>query len=861
MLKIDKLRALAPILPVDGKASISVGPGTSKVTRPDGVGSFPRFLLVTNLCFLHSYVSIDDSNLCENDRNLMIQKKATLLDRMESFRPQDDSTVVGDPTEKTTSEALDWRIMNGNEVVPSSAKSPNASRVFIRHHFQFSSALKRMSTVSSLPSGKVLVAVKGAPDMIKGILTEVPEWYNVTYKWYTRHGSHVLALRTKEMMSIDKLYHPVGTLKMLADLLHRRIMITGDNPSTVVHVVLDIEIVDCDTLILDLRANPAHEAGELITVQPFKYRLSWNDLVQNTWVCARVSPTQKEFVLTSLKTLGYTWLMAGDDTDDVGALEQAHIDVVKAQTKVAENLQVVHKKNLMEKVVSVVLMRVRWLTMFEFDLASITDAMANMEGYEDVPQIKLGNPSCTAPFTSKLSHITPTTHIIRRGHCTLVSIIQMYKILTLNRLITAYSLPVQYLDGIKFGDNQLVEKNSQERPLGNIFNLYVLLPCCSSLPPTLYLSLIHIMNLPHFHEPAGVIDLKAMFEPSLLNAAIHFLGLSTGNHYFAEDGCPFREGIRKNSSLYWVLAGASTCCYILWSYRLYARIEPMFKVKLTSIIIAHFVGCWVIEKFLQILNQNRWLLGVRNGEARLADAPIAQLLIPDIFDEYASIRASVTVQSNKIANAALHVTLPWYTHLYTIPFFSLYPLLAYRGVNFPGLCILCAQVSWSLDGVAKAWITMRKVRSIEDANCICLVPRVHRGQGKIAPSLKAFENLNFDGNKRMKITVTKSAPGTLASGANDADMGQATEVETKVGESEFLDEMENIQQEDNMSDYLKPKIIQTISLLAHLACDCGIWDCPLKLGDGIQEVSAWVQNSELPRINETPQGALPRMVQ
>jgi cation-transporting ATPase 13A1 len=63
-----------------------------------------------------------------------------------------------------------------------------------------------MSSVSTLPTGKALVAVKGAPETIKGMLAQVPEWYDETYKWYTRRGSRVLALGTKELdsMSIDK---------------------------------------------------------------------------------------------------------------------------------------------------------------------------------------------------------------------------------------------------------------------------------------------------------------------------------------------------------------------------------------------------------------------------------------------------------------------------------------------------------------------------------------------------------------------------------------------------------------------------------------------------------------------------------
>ena len=41
-------------------------------------------------------------------------------------------------------------------------------------------------------------------------------------------------------------------------------MITGDKPLTAVHVAKDVEIVDRDALILDLKENPKHEAGNLV---------------------------------------------------------------------------------------------------------------------------------------------------------------------------------------------------------------------------------------------------------------------------------------------------------------------------------------------------------------------------------------------------------------------------------------------------------------------------------------------------------------------------------------------------------------------------------------------------------------------
>ncbi|RPD79485.1 endoplasmic reticulum Ca-transporting P-type ATPase [Lentinus tigrinus ALCF2SS1-7] len=638
----------------------------------------------------------------------------------------DDGTIVGDPMERTTLDALNWQLSKGEHVTPADAAAPHRTHINIRRRFQFSSALKRMSTVSTLPNGRCLVATKGAPETIRGMLAVVPSYYDETYKWYTRRGSRVLALGFKEMdhMSVDMInklpreqvesdlqfcgflvFHcplkedAVETLKMLGDSSHRCIMITGDNPLTAVHVARDVEIVDRDALILDVpegsnglvwrsaddTVNMAVDPSQPIDTSLFdKYDIcitgaamklyeshpSWNDLVQNTWVYARVSPTQKEYILTTLKTLGYVTLMAGDGTNDVGALKQAHIgvalldgteedlkkiaehqrnerikkvyeqqlkisarfnqppppvppviahlypDVVEAQKKAAADLQNARKKNPMEK----------------FDLASITDKLAEMDTDEEVPKIKLGDASCAAPFTSKLSNVKAITHIIRQGRCTLVATIQMYKILALNCLITAYSLSVQYLDGIKFGDYQVtitgmlmsvcflcisrakpVEKLSRERPLGNIFNFYVLLSVL--LQFALHIgTLVYITNLTRLFEERGPIDLEAKFEPNLLNTAIYLLGLSQQVSTFAINfqGRPFREGIRENPALYWGLVGAEAVAFSgstdfmpeLNRWLQIVEMENSFKFKLTLTMIIDFVGCFLIEQVCKRLFAN-----------------------------------------------------------------------------------------------------------------------------------------------------------------------------------------------------------------------------------------------------------------
>jgi manganese-transporting P-type ATPase len=111
--------------------------------------------------------------------------------------------------------------------------------------FLFESALKRMSTFVSVEdknSTEVKVLTKGAPEVIKRFLSEVPANYDSSYLKYTKEGARVLALAYKRDEAesdltfcgfiISECPLKEDTFKVIEELkasYHEVKMITGDN--------------------------------------------------------------------------------------------------------------------------------------------------------------------------------------------------------------------------------------------------------------------------------------------------------------------------------------------------------------------------------------------------------------------------------------------------------------------------------------------------------------------------------------------------------------------------------------------------------------------------------------------------------
>ena len=362
-----------------------------------------------------------------------------------------DDELIGDPLEKATLQAIDWTLTKNDVVIckkpnkiAASAASSNSSssktstsssssigwKIYQRFHF--SSALKRMSVIAghTRPGSadtNYIATCKGAPEILKSMIRNVPSNYDDIYLHYAREGARVLCLGYNELgilahqelrdlkrEDVEKELTFVGFVviscplkpdskSVVREILHAShhiTMITGDNPLTACHVASQLKMIDKKYALVLTRKNDANfnattttttvnDANKknvdnqsttttsewcwksivddkleknihfaidqlkyyklkpkkssssntdssgadsspsyyylCLTGEGFEYLFRHENellkrIIASVKVFARVSPKQKEFVVTMLKSLGYVALVCGEGTNDVGAL-------------------------------------------------------------------------------------------------------------------------------------------------------------------------------------------------------------------------------------------------------------------------------------------------------------------------------------------------------------------------------------------------------------------------------------------------------------------------------------------------------------------------------------------------------------
>ncbi|KFM68901.1 putative cation-transporting ATPase 13A1, partial [Stegodyphus mimosarum] len=544
----------------------------------------------------------------------------------------------------------------------------------IFHRFHFSSSLKRMSVIAGFnPPGSsdtsYIAAVKGAPEILKPMFSEVPSNYDDTYTEMSRRGARILALGRRDLGilshqevraltrdDIEKKLTFVGfviiscplksdskaVIKEIQAASHHVMMITGDTPLTACHVARELNFTnhsktliftppskqggDWNWIAIDesvtLPDVPQKGASQLytkydlcLTGEGMTYLASKNNeflrsILPHVRIFARVAPKQKENVITELKSLGWITLMCGDGTNDVGALKHAHIGVAilsgvperpplkpkrlkeeDLSEKDVANNAVISKLEAMASKGKVSRRsegknKVSKTDSFAETQKRLQKLLKEMEEQEPAQIVKLGDASIAAPFTSKLSSIQCICHIIKQGRCTLVTTLQMFKILALNALILAYCQSVLYLDGIKFSDTQATLQGlllagcflfisrskplktlSKERPLPNIFNVYTILT-------VLLQFIVHFSCLVFLVQEATsrspprsekFADLDAEFKPSLLNSTVYIISMALQLSTFAINyrGHPFMESLSENKPLLYSIVISGTAILML----------------------------------------------------------------------------------------------------------------------------------------------------------------------------------------------------------------------------------------------------------------------------------------------------------
>eukprot|EP00941_MAST-03F_sp_MAST-3F-sp1_P005809 g5809.t1 len=540
--------------------------------------------------------------------------------------------LEGDEMEKASLLAIDWSF-NGQIAFDPNRKLN--TKLHVLRRFPFSSSLKRMSAVIEFRTKERWIVCKGAPEALLPLMDDksLTPHYRRWYRRYALRGKRVLALAYRPILSSENDISSMNridaenglrfvgflvfrcpnkpdskkVIRRLKKSKHRVLMITGDSALTACNVAAELSLIkktNSRTLILRKTLNDNNNicaeassslewleigeeddeeedlirsfhlsevaslhqeydlcvTGEALSILHKESNCETKskmipskalvELSSHTTVWARVAPKQKELIIAALKACGNVTLMCGDGTNDVGALKLADVGIAVLNS--ADMSTNVRKKE------------------------------DPFSGGEEI--VQFGDASIAAPFTSKFSSIRCTELLVRFGRSTLVTTLQMYKIIALNCLVSAFMLSVLYANGIKQGDQQdtifgmliaafflLISKAeplarlAPKRPPTSIFNAADILSIIGQI--TVHIGLqVYVLQItrPFVNMDSEEMQPDSDFQPNVINTVVFLLATlqSVNNFVINYQGHPFMTGITENKYLMWCVVIAYFCIFI-----------------------------------------------------------------------------------------------------------------------------------------------------------------------------------------------------------------------------------------------------------------------------------------------------------
>ncbi|KAF1779664.1 P-type ATPase, cytoplasmic domain N [Phytophthora cactorum] len=500
--------------------------------------------------------------------------------------------------------------------------------VDILHSFTFSSELKRMTTVVCVRKAdndeqdEQRVLTKGAPEVLESIFTDKPSYYRRVYRHYASKGCRVLALGFRVLpagTSTDELRRkprdeleneltfagflvldcPLkdDTKRTIRELMiskHKVTMVTGDNPLTAPASGINagyskqplvltpnaesgsVEWKSIDDGSPDIEEETIPFNVDEVEKMQVQYDLCCADnaaaleVLEKMCLCAtvfaRTSPQQKEHLIMAMNRCGKTTAMCGDGTNDVGALKQAHIGISIVNSSSTENTP--HVVDAGRGTGSAGQGGLRNRRQAGRRGRSVGELQQSLSGSDEAQIVRLGDASIASPFTSKSSSIRVIKKLVRQGRCTLVTTIQMYKILGINCLITAYYLSSLFIHGVKNGDQQLTisglsiamfflflsrakpaRKLSHQRPPSGVFCMSVMVSIFGQFVIHLAFLAAALHVAQPFIEPGDpAMHPDGNFTPNVVNSIMFLMSSIMQVNTFVANyrGQPFMEGFWEN---------------------------------------------------------------------------------------------------------------------------------------------------------------------------------------------------------------------------------------------------------------------------------------------------------------------------